>query len=147
MDTTTITMTTNGVNTMTATNRIFYPGKYYIVTDDNKVVGVYDSMVQAKQFAYDTDTILIAVSSTGSHTYTPPVTKTDKIVINFDKKSLTVVGEPVTLAGIEYKGECDIDTTNWQKLITDCKAVAKTVEIVGVPPIVGKDITDEMSDL
>lgn len=132
---------------MTATNRIFYPGKYYIVTDDNKVVGTYDNMSQAKQFAFDTDTILIAVSNTGSHTYTPQVVKTDKIIINFDEKLLTVVGEPVTLSDIEYKGECSIDTTNWQKLITDCKAVAKTVEIVGVPPIKGKEITDEMSDL
>ena len=83
----------------------------------------------------------------------PPVeTKCDKIVVDFDKKELTIGNKDVTIASVQYEKDSvydleEEDLKDWQMLLSDSWKVAEVVETVGVPPIVGKDITDEMSDL
>lgn len=138
---------------MTGTKRIFYPHKYYVVTADNKVILEASTMSAARrQGLSETDTILIAVPAVVSNTQTKQTTiKVDKIIFNFDKKLLTVDGDSVTLDGVEYmKGETELDDSDlkdWSKMLADARKCCTSVEIVGIPPIDGKDITNEMSDL
>lgn len=144
---------TKGDITMTGTNkRIFYPGKYYVVTADNKVILAANSMTEARQQGLaETDTILIAVTAVSPDKPKAIPLVINKIVFNFDKKLLTVDGDSVTLNGVIYnKGENEIDEEelkDWSLMLTDANKICKAVEIVGTPPIDGKDITNEMSDL
>lgn len=149
-------MTKTGTNSNT--KGIFIPGMYYIVDNENRVLYASDSFKDCKERATEpTDVILIAVSNTGSHTPSQAfiaarTDKADKIVLDFDKKVLTIYGSSVKLAGVEYDvGQNSIDDQEleqeWEKLLTDCRTHSKEFEIVGVPPIKGEDITNEMSDL
>ena len=144
--------------TTSKVKRIFYPGMYYVVDEDNKVVYKSNNMKLCKEAATeDTDVILVALSNTGSHTTTPAiqaetVVKADKIVLDFDKKLLTITGNSVKLAGAEYEvGEYELDEQElkqeWSKLLTDCALYSQSFEYKGTPPIDGEDITNEMSDL
>ena len=136
--------------TTTTTKRIFYPGKYYIADEENNVLQ-FDTMYAAKMSAIETDTILIAVDYKGNKSpviYTPPALKADKIIVDFDKKVLTVEGNPVKIGGTECKvGDNDIPPVSWQQVLASATLTSKALEIVGTPPIEGKDITNEMSDL
>lgn len=138
------------MTTTTTTKRIFYPGKYYIADEENQVLQ-FDTMYDAKLAAIETDTILIAVDYKGNKspvTYTPPALKADKIIVDFDKKVLTVEGNPVTIGGTECKvGDNDIPPVSWQQVLASATLASKALKIVGTPPIEGKDITNEMSDL
>lgn len=134
----------------TTTKRIFHPCKYYIADEVNQIIE-FDTMLDAKSAALETDVILVALDYQGNRTpvkYTPPALKADKIVVDFDKKVLTVEGNPVTIGGTECKvGDNGIPPVSWEQVITSAKLVSKALEIKGTPPIEGKDITDEMSDL
>jgi len=138
-----------------STERIFYAGNYYLVTVDNLVVAHSNNINDLKAVAKPTDTILVALTATGSHTYDPSVDKiiqhVDKIVIDFNKKVLTVYGESANLFGIEFKkGDNKMsndDLQDWEDILSDARIVANELEVIGNPPIDGKDITDEMSDL
>lgn len=136
--------------TTTTTKRIFYPGKYYIADEENQVIQ-FDNILDAKLAAIETDTILIAVDYKGNKSsvaYTPPALKADKIIVDFDKKVLTVEGNPVTIGGTECKvGNNAIPPVSWQQVLAAATLTSKALEIVGTPPIEGKDITNEMSDL
>lgn len=133
-----------------ATKKIFHPCKYYIADEENQIIE-FDTMLEAKMAALETDVILVALDSKGNRTpvtYTPPANKADKIVVDFDKKVLTVEGRPVTIGGTECKvGDNDIPPVSWQQVLASATLVSKALEIKGTPPIEGKDITDEMSDL
>lgn len=138
---------------MTGTSeRIFYPGKYYVATADNKIIMAKDKMSDInRQGLSDTDVILIAVA-VNSQTKTATHKKTvNKIIIDFDKKLLTIDGEPVTLYNVEYDtGETeldDYDLKDWDKLLADARKICSDVVVKGTPPIDGEDITNEMSDL
>ena len=134
----------------TTTKRIFYPCKYYIADEENQIIE-FDTMMDAKLAALDTDVILVALDSKGNRTpvkYTPPANKADKIVVDFDKKVLTIEGKPVTICNVECKvGDNDIPPVSWQQVLACATLVSKALEIIGTPPIEGKDITNEMSDL
>lgn len=134
----------------TTTKRIFHPCKYYLADEENRVLE-FDTMLEAKMAALTTDVILVALDYQGNRTpvkYTPPALKADKIIVDFDKKVLTVEGNPVTIGGTECKvGDNDIPPVSWEQAITSAKLVSKSLEIVGTPPIEGKDITNEVSDL
>lgn len=131
--------------------RIFYPGKYYIVDEENIVQGEYANMYTAKMYATESDTILIAVNHEGSHLYTPVLPKVNKVVVDFTKKILTIDGECININGNNYsKGTYKLSDNilaNWSKLLEDSRKGSKELVIKGTPPINGKDITDEMSDL
>lgn len=138
-------------NTMTtATKRIFHPCKYYIADEENQIIE-FDTMLDAKSAALETDVILVALDYQGNRspvTYTPPALKADKIVVDFDKKVLTIEGKPVTICNVECKvGDNDIPPVSWQQVLAAATLVSKALEIKGTPPIEGKDITNEMSDL
>lgn len=138
-------------NTMTTTTkRIFHPCKYYLADEENRVLE-FDTMLEAKMSALKTDVILVALDYQGNRTpvkYTPPANKADKIVVDFDKKVLTIEGKPVTICNVECKvGNNDIPPVSWQQVLASATLVSKALEIKGTPPIEGKDITDEMSDL
>lgn len=134
----------------TTTKRIFHPCKYYIADEENQIIE-FDTMLDAKLAALETDVILVALDSKGNRTpvkYTPPALKADKIIVDFDKKVLTVEGNPVTIGGTECKvGDNDIPPVSWQQVLSSATLTSKALEIKGTPPIEGKDITDEMSDL
>lgn len=138
-----------------STERIFYAGNYYLVTNDNTVIASSKNMKDVKEIAQPTDTILVALTYTGSNKYDPSVDKiiqhVDKIVIDFNKKVLTVYGESANLFGIEFKkGDNKMsndDLQDWEDILSDARIVANELEVIGNPPIDGKDITDEMSDL
>lgn len=129
---------------------IFTPGKYYVAMPDN-TVQQFDTIEQAKYFAYDDDVILVALTSNGSHIAKSSIIKADKITVDFNKNLLTIEGKGVTLNKIEYKtgvsSLTETDLKEWYKLLNDAYIHSQAVEIVGTPPINGKDITDEMSDL
>ena len=85
-------------------------------------------------------------------THTKAESKCDKIVIDFDKKELTIGNKDVTIADVEYEKDSVYeleaeDIKEWYRLLADSWKVADSVETLGTPPIDGKDITDEMSDL
>lgn len=131
--------------------RIFYPGKYYIVDEENIVQGEYETMYTAKMYATESDTILIAVNHEGSHLYTPVLPRVNKVIVDFTKKILTIDGECININGNNYsKGTYKLGDNilaNWSKLLEDSRKGSKELVIKGTPPIIGKDITDEMSDL
>lgn len=134
----------------TTTKRIFHPCKYYIADEENQIIE-FDTMLDAKTAALATDVILVALDYQGNRTpvkYTPPALKADKIVVDFDKKVLTVEGNPVTIGGTECKvGDNDIPPVSWQQVLSAATLTSKALEIIGTPPIEGKDITNEMSNL
>lgn len=142
-----------GENTMaTKTERIFYPGEYYLVdTENNIIIGDKDINI-CKQMAQTGDMILVCLPANyerKSKTEAPAKpTKAEKIIVNFTKKLLTIVGGSVKLDGVDYsEGDFEVNFDKWVELVKDCNSKANTVEFVGTPPINGKDITNEMSDL
>lgn len=149
-----MTTTVEGDGTMTngTTKRLFYPGKYYVVTEDNKVILEANSMTEARQPGLaETDTILIAVSAQLVSKPVKTVEKVKEIVFDFDKKLLTIDGDSATLDGTTYlKGSTELEDgeiTNWCKTYKDASNTADRVIIIGTPPIKGRNITNEMSDL
>lgn len=134
----------------TTTKRIFHPCKYYIADEENQIIE-FDTMLDAKLAALETDVILVALDYQGNRspvTYTPPALKADKIVVDFDKKVLTIEGKPVTICNVECKvGDNDIPPVSWEQVLSSATLASKALEIKGTPPIEGKDITNEMSDL
>lgn len=136
----------------------FTAGKYYVADVTGFVIGEYDSYAEARAEACEDDVVLIAVKPIGKEKedrlLLPPKveTKCDKIIIDFDKKELTIGNKDVTIADVEYEKESvyELETDDikeWYKLLADSWKVADVVETLGTPPIDGKDITDEMSDL
>lgn len=132
--------------------RIFYPGKYYVATTEN-LVYTFDTIEEAKEYAMDDEVVLIALSHYDKgHKSTYKLTpKADKIVIDFDKKQLTIYGNCVTLNKVEYScGVSELDDEElkeWESIVSDSYSNSHEVQITGTPPITGKDITNEMSDL
>lgn len=133
------------------TNSIFNPGFYYLVDTDNNVVGEFDTLEECKKFADPTDVILISLSSTGSRNRVPAKKKVDKIVIDFNKNLLTLKGGTAILDKISYdEGDNELETADlegWNKMLTDAYMLCDDVTVVGIPPIQGRNITNEMSNL
>lgn len=130
----------------------FTPGCVYVADETGYVIGEYRSMADAKKDAKDTDVILLAFNSKGSQVCLKPEPKCDKIVIDFDKKELTIGDRDVTIDKLIYEKDSiyDLDITmlsHWQELLEELRKVADSVEVLGTPTITGKDITNEMSDL
>lgn len=130
----------------------FTPGYVYVADESGFVTGEYHSMEDAKKDARDTDVILLAFNSKGSQISFKPEPKCDKIVVDFGKKELTIGNKDVTISKLMYEKDSiyDLDETmmaSWQSLLEELRKVADSVEVLGTPPIYGKDITNEMSDL
>ena len=75
----------------------------------------------------------------------------NKVSYRFDKKTLTVEGESVTLGGVTYPGDktSTLSCNNWQELLANASQNANNVQIIGNPPLEDgeKDITNEVSNL
>lgn len=135
--------------------RIFHPGMYYVVDKDNIVTHSSTNINDCKEYALDDEMILICLPAKSNKTTSKnvinipkAVTKAKKIVVDFVKNLLTIEGDSVTLDKVDYAaGEYPVDFKNWVELVKECNKKAEAVEFVGTPPIDGKDITDEMSDL
>lgn len=130
----------------------FTPGKYYVADETGFVLGEYDSFIAAKTEAGETDVILVAYNNLGSHFTRKHEPKCDKIIVDFDKKELTIGNKDVTLCDVQYEKDNvyeleQDDLKSWSQLLRECRQVADNVEVLGTPPINGKDITNEMSDL
>lgn len=130
----------------------FTPGKVYLADSTGLILGEYDSFIKAKLEAEEGDVILSAYNYLGSHIPLATEKKCDKIVVDFAKKELTIGNKDVTLAKVQYEKDAvyDLemeDLKDWEDLLKDARSAADEVEIIGVPPINAKDITDEMSDL
>lgn len=137
----------------TMTSSIFNIGYYYLVDSDDNVVGEFDTLDEAKRFAEPTDIILISLSATGSRnrTATPVIKKVDKIIVDFNKNLLTLKGGTAILDKISYdEGDNELETADlegWNKMLTDAYMLCDDVTVVGMPPIQGRNITNEMSNL
>lgn len=124
-----------------AKKRIFYPNMYYLVDKDNYVIHHTANPEALKDLEYeDTDTILIAVHPSKLIKKKQVV---NKIVLDFDKKLLTIDGDSCTLNKVDYEGNAsyeldEAELKDWSKLISDCKKVANKFEMIGVPPIEGE---------
>ena len=134
--------------------RIFHPGMYYVVDSDNTVTFSSTNINDCKAYALDDEMILICLPASSKKTTSnvinlpKAVTKAKKIIVDFVKNLLTIEGDSVTLDKVEYAaGEYPVDFKNWVELVKECNKKAEAVEFVGTPPIDGKDITNEMSDL
>ena len=124
---------TGGANT-TTTKRIFHPGKFYVADVENKVVG-FRTLDEAKAYADDNEVILIAVSVNKDR-------KPDKIVLDFDKKTITLegCGSVINKITFDEAGTYDLDDEDlkdFEALITDCIKCAKDFELIGTPPVNG----------
>lgn len=134
--------------------RIFHPGMYYVVNSDNLVTYSSTNINDCKAYALDDEMILICLPAKSDKTisknvrFPKAVTKAKKIIIDFIKNLLTIEGDSVTLDKVEYAaGEYPVDFKNWVELVKECNKKAEVVEFVGTPPIDGKDVTNEMSNL
>lgn len=138
---------------------IFKVGKFYVADEENYCME-FNTFNEAKNYAMDGEVVLICVSpssKTGTqNTVTSNVVpykpvKADKIIINFDKKILTVEGFDVTICKTPYKvGENTLpDVYDWEELLQSATLNSSSVEIIGRPPLKEneEDITNEMSDL
>ena len=131
-----MTKTTTKTSTQTTSKkRIFYPGKFYVATEDNYCIP-FDTLAEAIEYADEsTDTVLIARQ--GKLT----VNKADKIVIDFTKKQIIVTGATVTINKVEYTvGTHTVDDEelkDFDDLIKDANKNCKELVILGTPPIEG----------
>lgn len=142
---------------MTTSKKLFEVGKYYVVDCDNYVVFSSNSILECKEHAMEGDVILVALSPSSVNTKKTTETKTvpisvskpDKIIVDFTKNVLTIIGSSVKLLNTEYpEGDVKFDPKDWVSLVADCNKKAKCVEFIGEPVVQnGKDITNEMSDL
>ena len=142
---------------MTTSNKTFEAGKYYVVDCDNYVVFSSNNILECKEHSMDGDVILVALSPSAvaskktTETKVVPFNtpKPDKIIVNFTKNVLTIIGSSVKLLNTEYpEGDVKFDSKDWVDLVVDCNKKAKCVEFIGEPVVQnGKDITNEMSDL
>lgn len=125
-----------GGKTTTDTNRIFYVGKYYVASSDNKVIG-FKTLDDAKKYADFDDVILLAMPVHKDKEKIP-----DKITLDFDKKEIILEGCGGTLNKLVFDeaGTYDLDDEDlkdFEALITDCIKRAKDFEIIGTPPVEG----------
>lgn len=133
--------------------RIFYPGNYYLADSKNNILVSGKSIEECKRFAYDDDDMLlicIPAHSKPKKKVKPAVEKPSKIILNFDKKELTVEGGSATILGVLYNAgvySVNIIDSTWVEFVKQMNKCCDTVEIIGIPPINGKEITDEMSNM
>lgn len=142
---------------MTTSKKLFEAGKYYVVDSDNYVVFSSKNILDCKEHSMDGDVILVALSPSvvnskkTTETKVVPIAtpKPDKIIVDFTKNVLTIIGSSVKLLNTEYpEGDVKFDAKDWVGLVADCNKKAKCVEFIGEPVVPnGKDITNEMSDL
>lgn len=140
-------MTTTGKTT----KQIFHVGKYYVADKDNYCTE-FSTISEAKEYAVeDTDVILYCMNLKDNINFRKKENKAKKIIVDFDKKTLTVEGESVTLCGITYLGDKTsvLSCNNWQELLANASQKADNVQIIGNPPLEDgeKDITNEVSNL
>jgi hypothetical protein len=127
----TTTKKTGGKDTI---KRIFYPGRYYVADTENRVVG-FKTLEEAKAYAVDDDVVLCAIS-------VPKTKRLDKIVLDFDKKCITLQGCGGKLNKLEFDeaGTYELDDEelkDFEALIADCIKCTKDFEIIGTPPVNG----------
>lgn len=131
----------------------FKVGHYYVLSPENRIVHHAESLYEARKFAFKSDVILGVFDPEGYSTgyYSSYFSKIDKITLDFDKKLLTIEGGNVTLNGVSYEDGAteleDAELVEWEKMVSDAYLRADEVSVVGTPPVDGKDITDEMSNL
>lgn len=133
-------------------NRIFYPGCCYLVDTDNNIIMEGNDVKDLRLYAEDDDMILICLSTKAdkkSKPVVPAKPKPTKIVMDFDKKVLTIEGGCARIDGVDFEEgqHAEISLDKWLKFVEDINKACGNVEYIGTPPINGKDITDEMSDM
>lgn len=126
----------------TVTKRIFYPNKYYLFDKDNKCLKIVSNPKELEDIPFeDTDTILIGVHP--DKMFPDKKKLVNKIVLDFDKKELTIEGGNCVIAKVEYEGGGaytldDADLEDWENMMKDCRKLTKDFTIVGNPPIKGE---------
>lgn len=135
------------------TKNLFSPDKYYVAQADGTILYETEDFDEALSVAMPNEIILASYSvvDLSSDYNIKETTKVNKIIIDFDKKLLTLEGGPARIDGVTYdEGDNtleDEDLKMWEAMLEDADKLADDVVIVGNPPIDGRNITNEMSDL
>jgi hypothetical protein len=112
----------------------FKHGKAYVVTRTNKAYE-FSTVDLAKKYASDDDVVLVALPKTVSKE------AVEKIVLDFDKKLLTIVDGSVTLNKVTYEaGEHemdDLELEDFSQIISDIITKCDKYEIKGNPKVEG----------
>lgn len=129
----------------------FVVGKYYVFSKDVGFAGPYATFAAAAdECFYDDDIVLTALSPSLFKEKQEKKTPVD-VVIDFNKKLLTVQGKDVTINKVAYaQGDNELeveDLAEWEDIIDSAYTVCRTVTVIGTPPIDGKEVTNEMSDM
>lgn len=129
----------------------FKTGKFYVFSEGVGFAGPYANFSAAAEECFDAgDVVLAALSPDAFKEKQEKKTPVD-VVINFDKKLLTVQGRDVTINKVNYlQGDNELeveDLAEWEDIIDSAYSSCRTVTVIGMPPIDGKDVTNEMSDL
>lgn len=129
----------------------FTAGKYYVYSREIGFAGPYATFSAAVDECFDAgDVVLAALSPDALKIKQEKKTPVD-VVIDFDKKLLTVQGRDVTINKVDYlQGDNELeaeDLTEWEAMIDSAYSSCRTVTVIGTPPIDGKEVTNEMSDL
>ena len=127
--------------------RAFYPNKYYLFDENNECLAIVSNPKELAEIDFeDTDTILIAVHP--DKMFPNRKKNVNKIVLDFDKKEITIDGGNCTIAKVEYEGNAtftleDDDLKDWEDMIKDSKKIAKEFIMIGTPPIEGEKLDVE----
>lgn len=135
------------------TKNLFSPDKYYVAQADGTILYETEDFDEAVSVAMPNEIILASYSVVdlrNDYDIKQP-TKVNKIIVDFDKKLLTLEGGPARIDNVMYdEGDNtleDEDIKMWEAMLEDAYKLAEDVVIVGNPPIAGRNITNEMSDL
>lgn len=133
--------TASGTETITK-KRIFYPGTYYIVDKDNKIFKATKNPKELEDWDFlDTDTILVGIHP--NVMFKDKKKKVTKIILDFEKKEMTLEGAGATIAKVEYTEPAtytldDEDLKEWEDMIKDCKKATANFIMISTPPIKGE---------
>lgn len=147
------TITTDITENYTMTKNLFSPDKYYVAQADGTILYETEDFDEALSVAMPNEIILASYSVVDlSNDYDiKESVKVSKIVIDFNKKLLTLEGGSARIDGVMYDtGDNtleDEDLKTWDAMIEDAYKATDNVVIIGTPPIEGRNITNEMSDL
>lgn len=124
---------------------MFKIGKYYLSDSEGNLSGPFNSRTEAVPYAIKGDVLIQVLDMSG---FCLPKNRPDKIVLDFNRKTVTITGNKDTeaiLNKVKYTvGVHDIKDiiTDWEVLITDSLNLCKDTKVIGNPPIEGEYLNE-----